>query len=302
MKHIVIEIGTNSIKALSAELGESGWDILSDKVYPTRIGAGLQVTQKISEDALKRNLDTVGLIISQFPDKADTHFHLIATESLRMAENAEVFMKQVKNLYGISAEIISGDKEGELAYRGATYPITNNEESVVVSDIGGGSTEFTLGLGDDIRYIISLPIGAVKLTELCIKHDPATKNELNDLNKFIDTQMAGLHKNKNVTRFIGVGGTVTTLALLSLNKPVSEVNQIEGKQFTLEEVLRQTDYLAGLTIAEKNKLLNMPAGRADIIVAGSMILSKAMINYGQTEFTVSTKGVRHGYLFSLINP
>lgn len=299
-KHIIIEIGTNTTKALRADYVKGKWIVVSDTLFFTRLGQDLAVTGKLNNKAMERNLDTIANVLQMYTGNKEIDFHIIATESLRIAANSDEFLAQINNITSTKVEILSGEKEGELAYRAATYPNLNNEESVIVLDIGGGSTEFTLGCGAEIQYIISLPIGAVKLTELCIKNDPVTNDELSSIDTLIDAQMNGIKIKQPIKKMIGVGGTITTLAMLAYNKSVSDIPLIKGKQFSLEAIQKQIRLLANLTVKERKKLNNMPTGRADIILAGSLILEKAMNKFGLSDITVSTIGVRHGYLYSCI--
>jgi len=299
-KQLIIEIGTNSIKSLKAEYLNGAWQNLTDAVYPVRIGENLARTGLLDEKAINRNLDCIAALLTKNSIKNDYETHIIATESLRRAANADEFAKQIKTLFGIEVEILTGAEEAELSYCAATSEGLANQENTAVIDIGGGSTELTIGLGNKILSKQSLPIGAVKITEMCFKHDPVTAAELFAAKNYINEFVNQVGVQYPIHRLIGVGGTLTTLAAISFANADSVLSGLDNTVLTLEAIQAKIELFLGKTVAETEMLPNMPAGRADIILAGSLLLSKLMQQLGFTEITVSARGVRHGYLFSRI--
>jgi exopolyphosphatase/guanosine-5'-triphosphate,3'-diphosphate pyrophosphatase len=299
-KQLIIEIGTNSIKCLKADYLNGAWQNLTDSVYPVRIGENLASTGLLDEQAINRNLDCIAALLTDKGIKNTYQIHLIATESLRRAANADEFIKQIKTLHGIEVEILSGAEEAELSYRAATYNRETDEEIVAVIDIGGGSTELTIGHGSKILSKQSLPIGAVKLTEMCFLHDPVTPAEPAKVQILMEAIVKQIRLTLPITELIGVGGTVTTLAAISSEQDGKLFPGLESTILTLETVQKMIDLLMTKTVIEIEKLPNMPSGRADIILAGSLILEKLMRQLGILEISVSVRGVRHGYLYSRI--
>jgi exopolyphosphatase/guanosine-5'-triphosphate,3'-diphosphate pyrophosphatase len=300
-KHLIIEIGTNSIKCLKANYIDGSWSNLSDAVYPSRIGENLSKTGKISPEAMERNLKVIIDILAETSAQGHYSLHIIATESLRLAANADEFVQKVFDLTGQKVEILSGDAEAELSFLGVTSEKTDFEDNLAVIDIGGGSTELTIGQGKNILSTQSIPIGAVRLTEFCIRHDPISAEELNIITSLIDANLSKYKITKPITKLIGVGGTITTLAALHYNQAGADNTKLDGLVLTRGEIKTLINFLINMSLRKKQMLPNMPKGRADIILAGALILENLMLKTGLKEITVSIRGVRHGYLFTRIS-
>lgn len=304
-RKLIIEIGTNTIKTLYAERTGSGWKILSDELYPARIGAGKAQTGKLSADGITRSLAAIGDIVSKHSDLRDSDIHIIATESLRKADNAMEFINSVTELYGLRIEIISGVEEAHFAFLAAASEPLDPEGVIAVLDIGGGSTELLIGKKDEILHQQSYPIGALKLTEHVIQNDPPLESEIGTAREFVADQITDITQAVSLSELIGVGGTVTTLALLTipqgkaLSVSIEEaISMIDRTYLSMDQISALTSKLSELTISEKESLPLMPKGRADIILAGTLIMDEFMQALKLQKITVSTRGVRYGYLYS----
>lgn len=299
-KYLIIEIGTNSTKSLEAEYLNGQWHNLTDTIYPSRLGIKLGITGILDKKAMSGNVEVIKNIINNINATSDCEVHIIATESLRKADNAFEFVKQVHIDTGLDIKILTGVEEAELAYQGATFGRYDTIEPISVIDIGGGSTELIFGEKDKISACKSYPIGAVKLTEFCYHNDPWKELEIMVISELINAHITDVRADYRVHKLIGVGGTVTTLAALNTAKKLDCVSALDGMALSLVDIKKLIYLFESKTLAEKESMTNMPKGRADIILAGSMILDKIMLRLGMDEVIVSTKGVRHGYLYSLI--
>jgi exopolyphosphatase/guanosine-5'-triphosphate,3'-diphosphate pyrophosphatase len=296
MKYVVIiEIGTNSIKALTAAVNAEACRIMSDEVFPVRPGQGLAVSGNISEEAQQRILQTVSRIKQAKEAVYPCEFHVIATESLRKAANAELLIELIQRTTKCDTTILDQQEEAKMSFLAGTLDSSDSEEAVAVLDIGGGSTELTVGCKRDILISRSLPLGAVRLTEQYIRHDPISEQELISLKFAIAGQLDILGNLPQAEKLVGIGGTITTLALL--RQP--ELSMIHGMQLSLDYVQQRIGEFSGLDNEQRKSLPGMPAGRADIILAGSLILEQIMLCLNQTDLFVCSRGVRHGYLYSL---
>ena len=304
-KKLIIEIGTNTIKALCAERDGSIWKAVSEELYPTRIGAGKAQTGKLSSEGMERSLKAIGEIVSKHSDIKGCAIHIIATESLRSADNANEFVNAVRERFGLQLEILSGREEARLAFLAAASEPITSEEKIAVLDIGGGSTELTIGHKNEISSVQSMPLGAVNLTEQFFRNDPPTESEIDSIKEFITNQMKDIGTRISLSELIGVGGTVTTLALLSIKQEKAKyitikeaISMIDKTHLSREQISGFVSKFSILTNQEKQMLPLMPKGRADIILAGTLILDEFMHALNLQKITVSTKGVRHGYLYS----
>jgi exopolyphosphatase/guanosine-5'-triphosphate,3'-diphosphate pyrophosphatase len=302
-KQLIIEIGSNTIKAIWAERLNNAWEVLSGAIYPTRLGEGVSQSGLLSLPAMERNLDAIAEIISKSDDADKPEVYIIATESLRKAENAEDFLTQVKARFQLGIEILSGDREAELSFLAATQPLKKSEQAVAVIDIGGGSTELAIGKAGTAAWQKSLPIGAVRMTEQFIRHDPPATSEIKAMQTQIRSSISEYQTATKIEQLIGVGGTVTTLARLSgygLSSTSGDIPELNGMTLPGTEILRLKNLFSIMTLTQKEAIPRMPKGRADIILAGACILLTAMDYLKVQEITVSTGGVRHGYLYSLV--
>lgn len=303
-RKLIIEIGTNTIKALCAERDGSVWNIVMEDLYPVRIGAGKAETGKLSTEGMERSLSALAAILHKHSEVGISGIHVIATESLRSAINADAFITSVKNRFGLTIEILSGREEAHYSFLAAVSGIIKTDGMVAVLDIGGGSTELTIAHKNEIVYQQSYPIGAVKLTEKFFQSDSPAESEMNALRTFLSKQMQDLSTTEKITEMIGVGGTITTLALLSIPQEKAllltikqAIKLIDGTQLNGDQISGLIKKLKALTISEKESMALMPNGRADIILAGTLILDEFMHALNLQKITVSTRGVRHGYLY-----
>lgn len=296
MNHVVvIEIGTNSIKALTVELTERRYRILSDEVFPVRPGQGLTATGSISDEAMQRILQTISRILTERKSSHPCQYHIIATESLRKATNAEDLTSRIYQACKLETIVLNNAAEAQLSFLAGTLEYAGTDESIAVLDIGGGSTEITLGCKGEIKFSRSFAMGAVRLTEQYIKHDPVTVQDIISLKAALAEQTSELKDLPQTDKLVGIGGTVTALALLQ--QP--DVSKINGMQLSLEKVQQRIGEFISLNYEQRNSLPGMPQGRADIILAGSLILSQFMQSLDKTGADVCTRGVRHGYFYSL---
>jgi exopolyphosphatase / guanosine-5'-triphosphate,3'-diphosphate pyrophosphatase len=301
-KQVIIEIGTNSIKAMSAIRLQESWRILSHEVYPARLGEGLHHFSRLSAPAMQRNLQVLEQIVSEFPDKNNANVHIIATEGLRKAGNADKFTTAVMQRFGLSVKILSGEEEAGYSYLAATCGRIKSNQAICVLDIGGGSTELALGKTAEILQHRSFPMGAVGLAERFITTDPPSGEEVRQMQEFALETLSDFDTTQKTDELVAVGGTVTTLARVSGYgiRPESPTNaDNHGMPLSLKEVQRLVGMFSQMPVSRIKKIPGMPEGRADIILAGAIILEAAMLHLEMQEATVSNRGVRYGYLFSL---
>ena len=248
-----------------------------------------------------------------------------------MAENSGVFLDIVKKETGITVEIISGAKEAELSFLGAISGIEDKDIDTIIIDIGGGSTEIILGKNKKIQYSKSLEIGSVRLTEKFLKSDPAKENEIEEISNYIKTNLKTLppsypisplyleerkpnifplplgerervrgNPQINKTILIGVAGTVTTLAQIDMKIPGYDRSKIENWKLTINNLQKITSLLKEKTIEERKRIKGIEPERADVILAGAIILEEIMEYLGFNEVLISTRGLRYGAMMEMI--
>ena len=293
-EQIIIELGSNSIKELHARRSGTSWQVLSDITIPTRLGEGVVHSGSISEQSWKASLSVIEGIVSKHGKSPDSSIRVIATESLRRPFNADKFIAAVKSSFGLEVELLSGEEEALYAFRAGSEGRTDADAEVSVLDIGGGSTEIATGNKDGISYWKSLAIGAVNLTDKHLLHEIPMTDEIDSLQADITTHLAEVYYNSTEQVLVGVGGTITTLAALKLKA----WDKVDGASLSLEETSVLVQILSRMNLNQRQQLDAMPLRRAEIILAGSMILLLSMKHLQMENIVVSTKGVRHGFLYT----
>lgn len=296
-KYAVIDIGTNAIKFHIAERDlNRKWKTVLDKAEVRRLGEGLQRQNQISDAAIERNASAIGDLVKLAHKMGVEEILAIGTMALRTAENANKFIKLVKEKCGITVEIISGEEEARLSFLGVQSSSIIPDGEFVIFDIGGGSTEFIYGAENQIDHRKSLNIGVIRITENILKSDPVTGEECEMAYQSIDEIFAVLPVQKKIKSLIGVGATLTTLGAMKSELPFDQIDDIHGSELSLNDVEKQISLLKSKTISERKKIVGLDPRRADVILAGSMIVKSAMNKFGVACVTISDRGVRHGLL------
>ncbi len=261
-----------------------------------RLGQGVDQTRAFHPDAMRRTLKTL-------QDYAQTCIELgvkpaavraITTSSARDAKNSKQFFERVKQETGFKFRVISGKEEARMTFRGALLPGMLSSKTAVI-DIGGGSTELFSSAGGE-----SLDIGSVRFTERYLRSDPVSDPEFWACEKAVDDQIQGLIKRgfkRGSRELVGVAGTVTTLATWFLDLSTWDAAKVDGTELYVGDVHRMVEELKWRTVEERKALTGIESGRADVLLAGAMILWRAMEILGFPKVTVSTRGLRFGALF-----
>jgi exopolyphosphatase/guanosine-5'-triphosphate,3'-diphosphate pyrophosphatase len=299
MNKLIIEMGTNSIKCLSAQWVNTGWIVISDSVHPTRLGEGLAERCEFSEAAMQRNIAEIAALMQSHPEVQQQDIHLIATQSMRQAANSGEFNHLCDLNCGLRFEILTGEQEAQFSYLAVLADLAADQESLAVLDIGGGSTELAIGIGRLLHSKQSLSIGAVSLTERFITSYPVDPLEFNRLQQMVVQRLQEYVIDQRITRLVGVGGTLVTLLLLDNPDLLTHPGAGDAMSITSEHLTEQIALFQTMPLSALAALPGMPAGRADIILAGCVIALAAMHLLGKESISISTQGVRHGYLQSL---
>ncbi|MDQ1249614.1 MAG: exopolyphosphatase / guanosine-5-triphosphate,3-diphosphate pyrophosphatase [Actinomycetota bacterium] len=301
-----IDCGTNSIRLLISE-PDGATGVLRDVVRElqiVRLGEGLGRTGLIGEPALARTFAACDDYAETIAAANVVAVRFVATSASRDAGNRDVFTAGVQARIGVLPEVITGAEEARLSFVGAIASPRVAAAAMaprLVVDIGGGSTEFVLG--DDTPVASrSVDIGCVRLAERHLHSDPPTAPELAAVAADADEAIALAAQVVPLTQaasLVGLAGTVTTVAALSMGLAEYDAAVIHGARISAAEVHRVTGMLGALTLAERERLPAMVPGRADVIVAGSIILSRIMIAAQVDEVIVSEHDILDGIVGDL---
>jgi exopolyphosphatase/guanosine-5'-triphosphate,3'-diphosphate pyrophosphatase len=294
-----IDIGTNSALLLIADVRGASLTRVLDRAVVTRLGAGVDASRALAPDAVARTLDVLREYALELRARGVTALRAVATSAVRDATNRDDFLGPARALLGVEVETLSGEEEARATFRGALLGLALEAgEPVVTFDIGGGSTEVIIGrAGDrDPRSARSIDIGAVRLTERHLRADPPTANELHALRVAADRALAALGASPMGHTLVGLAGTVTTLAAVHEAVVPYAHERIHGMRLARPVVDLVADRLTSLPLDLRRAVPGLDPRRADVIVAGVVIVQAVMDWAGAASFVVSDGGVRVGLL------
>jgi exopolyphosphatase/guanosine-5'-triphosphate,3'-diphosphate pyrophosphatase len=285
MRRAVIDIGSNTVKLLVAEVSDGLISPVISKSQTTRLGENLNQTGRLAHSAIDRSVDAIGQFADNARSLGATDVIAVSTSAVREAGNRDKFTDAVWTACRLDVQVLTGQREAELIFRGVCTDPAFSRERILVMDIGGGSAEFILGQAGQIERAQSLRLGAVRLTEQFAGKSFAELAEA--LRTELHAELAGLECE--TWRMIGTGGTITTLAKVLGHEP----DHACVSQEKMRAIVAQLD---AMSLEERRQVPGLPADRADIIVAGGAVALFAMERLGALELTVSTRGLRHGIL------
>ena len=300
-----IDCGTNSIRLLIAEADPTGGLVdLERRLKIVRLGQGIDATGEFHPDALARTFAAIehyaeSIAAAGVPASA---VRLVATSAARDAGNREQFFAGVRDRLGVEPVVISGETEAQLSFTGALSRIRPTAEPVLVMDIGGGSTELITGsAAGDITHAVSLDIGSVRLTERYLRTSPPTPDDLERATEHVDEQLARSGVDlAAVGSWIGVAGTVTSMAAMHLGLPDYDRDLVHGSTIPTRKVADLLARLSSLTVSEIRDIASMHPQRADVITAGTLIAARVAEGVAAPDLVVSESDILDGIALDLL--
>ena len=299
MIRITLDLGTNTCLMLIVEVDPKTSKILKvlhDESRIVRLGQGVDQNRKFHPDAMQRALTALleySSLVKQLG--IDPRSALcVATSQARDAQNSAEFFKEVEHKAGFRFQVISGEDEARLTFLGALLPGMSPEHAAVI-DIGGGSTEII-----SLHEKKSIDVGSVRYTERFLHSDPVTDEEFWQCQESIDQELevflAWRKSLKQAPQVVAVAGTVTTLAAWYMGLNRFDAQKIDGLTLTRGDIHRMVEELKWRNTQERRRLPCMEPMRADVILAGAMILWRIMELLDLPECVISTRGLRYGAL------
>ena len=272
----VFELGTNTFKYLVG----SPQKVLQDKAFPLRLGAKLQSTGTIPEDVATKAIEQILCSLKEIQAYHIERIICVGAMTLRKASNAEDFIKRVKEETGLHLRVLTEKEEAELAFKAATMDACDSEDKAVL-DLGGGSLELIFG-SYKIKHSYSLALGAVILTDRYIHSDPPSQNSLSLMQEYIKRSLEQNIIKEYSSRLIAIGGSATNLASICQKTKISK-----------KELQDSLELLKMQKLAERKLVKGLDPERADIIIAGSMVILELLNFLALDAFEVSHRGIRH---------
>ena len=299
MRVAVVDIGTNSTRLLVADAdGERGTvQELVRRSEVTRLGAGVDASGALSEEACERVFARLGEYRRAIDEHRCEANMAVLTSAVRDASNGADFAARVRADFGLDARVLSGDEEAQLTFLGAMSGRAASGEATVVIDIGGGSTEFVIGVERTARFHVSLPVGVVRMSERHIHTDPPAPVELQALAADVrSTLVAGLptDRREEVSAGVAVAGTATSAAAIDQELDPYDPDRVHGYVLELATVELLLARLAEMGEEDRRRVVGLDPDRAPTIVAGMILLSEAMGAMGLEKVEVSEHDILYG--------
>ena len=296
-----IDIGTNTILLLIAEVEGEKITPLFEKETVVGLGKGVQKNGILMTEAMHRGLQTLSQYLERCQAMEVGKIFAVGTSALREAANSEDFLRLVKKKMNLSIEVISPEEEAQFSFLAVAKDLREVNDTILVVDVGGGSTEFILGRGNQIGQWISLPLGSVRFTEQFLHSNPVREEEWETMEKKIQELLAKIPHSQEPFLTVAVGGTATTLA--SVEQGLEEFIPKKIHHFVLrKEALRnQLLVYRSKTIDGRRKIPGLPGARADVILAGGAILYLAMEELNCPSVLISSHGIRQGLIYNKLS-
>jgi len=294
----VIDIGTNTLLLL---IVDEAMHPLADLCRFGRLGKGLDATGRLADDAIAASLEICREYRKVMDDHGVAQPIVIATQASREAKNAAAFLGPAEQILGAPIQVIAGEREAELAALAVarTFPELGAARYLVV-DVGGGSTEIITVDAGRVVARTSVPIGAVRLTERHLRHDPPLAPEIAALTADIDRHLAPLELPRSVP-VIGTAGTATTLAAVKLGLAHYDPVAVTGLRISRDTVNVLHARLLAASVVERKAIPGIEPQRADVIAAGTAIFARILQRIDAPVLITCDRGIRWGLAYEAMS-
>ncbi len=306
MRIAAIDIGTNSVHMIVVQVRpDHSFEIVDREKEMVRLGAGGLGGRALTEATMRSALQA----LAKFKRLADSHevdeVVAAATSAVREAENGREFLAAVRQRTGIEVRVISGTEEARLIHRAAVYGVDVADGAALVIDIGGGSVELTLGRSHQARVAHSLKLGVIRLTERFVHSDPITRADERRMVSHITealTPISDRIRGRGFARVVGTSGTILSLGALAVGegRPVGS-DALRNRRVSLKQLRRVRKELTALDLAGRIGIPGLDPRRADLAVAGSVLLCTTLRLLGASELTLCDLALREGLALDYIH-
>ncbi|MEO6033762.1 MAG: Ppx/GppA phosphatase family protein [Verrucomicrobiota bacterium] len=302
VRRAVIDIGTNSVKLLVADVSSGEVTPIVEESKQTRLGRGFYATHLLQAEPIANTAEAVRKFVAQATASGASQFRVIATSAARDALNAADLLDAVRARSGLPVEIVSGEQEADWVFRGVAGDRRFTGLRLLILDVGGGSTEFILGTENQQDFRNSFPIGTVRLLEQFQPGDPPGSAALERcrswLKDFLETRISPelklrIKSSGQPVQLVGTGGTTTILARMEHHLPGFDRQQIEGARLSLAQLREHVERHWSLTIEDRRKIVGLPPKRADVVLMGLAIYEAVMQAFDFDDLQISTRGLRY---------
>lgn len=299
MRAAGIDCGTNSLRLLVVD-DASGTPVeVCRELRMVRLGQGVDATGEFHPDALARVFAAADEYAAIIAELGVERVRFAATSAARDVANRELFFAGIHERLGVIPEVLSGQEEAELSFRAAVTAVGTAAEPVLVTDVGGGSSELVIGVSDQVGTAVSLDVGAVRLRERYLHDDPPTPAQLAAASAVVDELLAAVDLT-TVRSWVGVAGTVTSLAAVHLGLAEYDRSRVHGARLPLAEVRALAQQTTQATVAELMAWGPINPKRCEVIGGGALIIDRIAARLAVSELVVSEADILDGLATSLL--
>jgi len=300
-----IDLGTNALLLLVAEFtGDGTFSVVTERAEIARLGEGVDRTRSLSTAGIERAL----VILRDYKRMCHSfgveEIAVVGTSALRDALNAKSFIQRLKRELNLDLRVLSGAEEAAYSYLSVRKGLQLTASQVLVVDVGGGSTEFIWAKDGKLQGWASLDIGSVRLTERHLRSDPPTQEECARVVTAVDQSLGKLRADwsgkLSAPVMVGIAGTFTTMSAVEKGLRHYSHSEVHGSRLTHGEVERQIELYRSRTLAERRWIAGLEPKRADVMLAGAILIERILALFGIEEVIVSDQGIRYGLLYEKI--
>ncbi len=304
-RRAVIDVGTNSVKLLVADLHNGAATPIVEASHQTRLGEGLFRQHLLEPRAIARTVEAVADFLHQARTLKAEAVRVYATSAAREAANRDELVEALKTATGLNLEIIPAETEAEWAFLGVLSHPSLASQNLLLMDLGGGSAQFIVGAEGHARFQASYPLGCVRWLEKTHLSDPPTPQEkqacCQRLHAFMTAAVLPSVQPHlpSSCQWVGLGGTATILGRMELGMTGFERDLLDNLRLPAEKLLHWRDHLWAMPLAQRRLIPGLPPNRADVILMGTAIFAEVAQLFGFSELRLSTRGPRFGALLTM---
>ena len=303
MNVAVVDIGSNSTRLLVARREGDALTELVRHSRVTRLGAGVDREGRLADDAMQRVFDVLADYRTEIDAYACERAVAVLTSAVRDSANGGDFADTVRDRYGLTPHVLTGDQEAQLTYRGATSERDPADRTpTLVLDIGGGSTELVIGEGPEVRFHVSTQAGVVRQTERHLHDDPPTAEQVQalvaDVRQILSDAVPTQWRSA-VGHGIGVAGTATSLGAIAQDLDPYDPERVHGYRLTTQTCQAILERLVAMDLDQRRAVAGLHPDRAPTIVAGVLIFGEVVRMFDLPEIEVSEHDILRGAALTL---
>jgi exopolyphosphatase/guanosine-5'-triphosphate,3'-diphosphate pyrophosphatase len=296
----VLDIGSNSVRLLIADRRRGRLTTVASHGVTTRLAGGFEQREAFAPRAVAKTVAAARSLVEEARRQRVSRIRAVATGVLRASTDNHNVLDLIEAATAARVEVLSGREEGRLCLLGAWSLVASGSERARLVDVGGGSTEVVHGTPWKVEAAASVPLGCVRVAERFLRSDPPSSAELAAAHAEVARHVAALDLGPTSGAVIATGGTATSLASLQLSLLRYAPDRVQGHRLHREQLESLTTSLASMPLARRRRLRGLSPDRADIIVAGAVILSGVLECWGAGGCLVSDRGLRHGIALELM--